>query len=147
MKYTLEQIKGMTLHQRHTLWKNARTRTNPEAREVVRMVEECGLPYSESKALRMDDPITMRMYEIINSPEGKASMIAATERGLPAIDGVDRRLSEELGVDYGGHNMATNTAGVLVAECMERLGYRKTGRKGRLTEGSVAKTGEIFVKR
>ena len=31
---------------------------------------------------------------------------------------IDRRLSEELGVDYGGHNMATNTAGVLVAECM-----------------------------
>jgi hypothetical protein len=74
-------------------------------------------------------------------------MISATESGLPAIDGVDRRLSEELGVDYGGHNMATNTAGVLVAECMQRLGYRKTGRKGKLTEGSVAKTGEIFVRR
>jgi hypothetical protein len=30
---------------------------------------------------------------------------------------------------------------------MQKLGYRKTNRKGKLTEGSVAKTGEIFVKR
>ena len=29
-------------------------------------------------------------------------MIAATEKGLPAISGVDHRLSAELGVNYGG---------------------------------------------
>jgi hypothetical protein len=147
MWYTLDQIRGMTVHQRHVLWKRARTRTDDEARSVVRLIEDCGLPFTESAALAMDDPITIRMYQIINSPEGKAAMIAATERGLPAIDGVDRRLSGELGVDYGGHNMATNTAGILVAECMQRLGYRKARRKGKLSEGSVAKTGELFVKR
>jgi hypothetical protein len=55
---------------------------------------------------------------------------------------------EELGVDYGGDNMATNRAGILFAECcMQRLGYRKSRRKGKLTEGSVAKTGEIFLNR
>jgi hypothetical protein len=51
----------------------------------------------------MDDPITTRMYQI------KAAMIAATKKGLPAINGVDQRLSDDLGVDCGGHNMATNT--------------------------------------
>jgi hypothetical protein len=147
MSYTLDQIRGMTTHQRHTVWKRARTRTDEAAREVVRLIEESGLPYTDHAALTMDDPITIKIYQIVNSPDAKASMIAATERGLPAIDGVDRRLSEELGVDYGGHNMATNRAGILVAECMQRLGYRKSRRKGKLTEGSVAKTGEIFLKR
>jgi hypothetical protein len=78
MKYTLDQIRGMTNHQRHTLWKNARTRNAPE---LVRLIEECGLPYTENAALRMDDPITIRMFQIINSPEGKAAMLAATEKG------------------------------------------------------------------
>jgi hypothetical protein len=147
MEYTPDQIRGMTVHERHRVWKRARSRTDEEAREIVRLIEQSGLPYRDRTAITTDDPITMKMHQIINSPEAKAAMISTTERGLPAIDGVDRRLSEELGLDYGGHNMATNTAGVLVAECMQQLGYRKTGRKGKLTEGSVAKTGEIFLKR
>jgi hypothetical protein len=42
--------------------------------------------------------------------------------------------------------MSTATAGSLVAERMRQLGYRNSGRKGKLPAGSVAKTGEIFVK-
>ncbi len=95
----------------------------------------------------MDDPVTIRMFEIINSAEGRAAMIAATEKGLPAISGVDHRLSAELGVDYGGHNQATQTAGFLVAERVRQLGYRNSGRKGKLPERSIAKTAEIFVKK
>lgn len=93
----------------------------------------------------MNDPITLKMYDIINSDEGIAAMIAATTKGLPAITGVDNRLSQELGVDYGGHNQATATAGALIADCMRGQGYRNSGRKGKVGEGSVAKTAEIFI--
>lgn len=147
MQYTPEKIRGMTVHDRHQLWKNARKRNDDEARELAKLIEECGLPYTENTALTMDDPITLKIFEIVNSEESKVAMIEATERGLPAIDGIDDRLSEELGVDYGAHNMSTNTAGRLVAERMQRLGYRKLNRKGKLRGGRVAQTGEIFVKK
>jgi hypothetical protein len=73
-------------------------------------------------------------------------MIEATEQGLPAICGVESMLSRALGVDYGGHNMTTNIAGRFIAERMQQLGYKNSGRKGKLEEGSVAKTAEIFVR-
>ena len=87
----------MTPHERHVVWKRARTRTDEHAREVTKLIEDSGLPYSDDASLRMDDPVTIR-----NSAEGRAAMIAATEKGLPAISGVDHRLSAELGVNYGG---------------------------------------------
>jgi hypothetical protein len=109
--------------------------------------EECGLPYSEGAALRWDDPIALKIYEIVNSKEAAAAMIEVTEQGLPAICGVEPMLIKALGVDYGGHNMTTNIAGRFIAERMQQLGYKNSGRKGILTEGSVAKSAEIFVKR
>lgn len=146
-QWTLEKIKAMSVHDRHKLWKNARTRTDTDAKNVVRLIEEAGLPYSSDACLTMDDPITLKIYEIIDSNEATAAMIEATERGMPAISGVDRLLSNALGVDYGGHNMSTATAGSFVAERMRHLGYKNSGRKGKLAEGSIAKTAEIFVKR
>jgi hypothetical protein len=147
MPYTLEKVRAWAVEERHRVWKRARSQSDPEARELVKLIEQCGLPYSENAALTMHDPIAIEIYEIVNSEESKIAMIEATNEGKPAIDGIDRRLSEELGVDYGPHNQATNIAGIHVADCMRRLGYRKSNRKGRLTKGSVAKTAEIFVKK
>jgi hypothetical protein len=143
VKYTPEKIKAMSVHDRHTIWKRARTRTDTEAKDIVRLIEQSGLPYSEEACLRGDDPITIKIWEIVE--ENAAAMIEATDKGLPAICGVDRLLSEALGVDYGGHNMATATAGSMVAERMRQLGYKNSGKKGKMPKGSVAKTAEIFV--
>jgi hypothetical protein len=143
VKYTAEKIKAMSVHDRHTIWKRARPRTDPEAKEVTKLIEESGLPYSEEACLRGDDPVTLEIWRIVN--ENSTAMIEATEKGLPAICGVDRLLSEALGVDYGGHNMATATAGSMVAERMRQLGYRNSGKKGKMPPGSIAKTAEIFV--
>jgi hypothetical protein len=146
MNWTPEKIKAMSPSDRHTIWKRARTRQDEEAKKVVRMIEECGLPYSDDRCLTLDDPVTLKMYDIINSRDGIAAMIEATENGLPAIAGVDRRLNDALGVDYGGHNQATATAGSLIADCMHGQGYRNSGRKGKVGEGMVAKTAEIYVR-
>jgi hypothetical protein len=110
------------------------------------LLDNVGLPYSESACLTLDDPITLKIGDMVTSEEGTKALIAATEAGLPTIAGIDRTLSQTLGVDHGGHNMSTATAGSLVAERMRQLGYRNSGRKGKLPAGSVAKTGEIFVK-
>ena len=61
--------------------------------------------------LTMDHPITLRMQQIINSPQGRHAAMSATSAGLPAMAGVDPLLSTALGADYGKHNFATSTAG------------------------------------
>jgi hypothetical protein len=41
---------------RYKLWKNARNKLE-EVKHVVRLIEDCGLPYSEEAALKWNDPI------------------------------------------------------------------------------------------
>jgi hypothetical protein len=145
-KWTMEELKALTPRQRHHLFNNARSANSPEAKELVMLLENAGLPYSEGACLAMDDPITLKIGDLLNSEEGTKALIAATEAGLPAMAGIDRMLSQTLGVDYGGHNMSIATAGSLVAKRMRQLGYRNSEKKGRLPDVSVAKTAEIFVK-
>jgi hypothetical protein len=87
------------------------------------LLENAGRPYSDGACLAMDDPITVKIEDFLNSKEGTKAVIATTAAGLPAIAGIDQTLGQTLGVDYRGHNM-----------------------KGNLPAGSIAKTGEIFVK-
>lgn len=143
--YTKEQLKALRPDQRHTIWIRARTMTTDEAKQLARDIEELGLPYSDPAALRMDDPVTIKMHEIINSAAGRAACINATEDGLPAIAGVDAMLNEALGVEYRGGNMGTQTAGSLVGELMRSLGYSHGGQRP-LPPGCVAKTGAFWVK-
>lgn len=144
--WTIEKLAALTVQKRHNVWKNARTRSEPDAIELVHVIEELGLPYSDSAALTMDDPVTIKMWEIINSDIGKAACIKATADGLPAIAGVDSLLNDALGIDYRGENMATVTAGSLVGELMRSLGY-VLGNQRPLPSGSIAKTGAFWEKR
>lgn len=139
------KLRSMTVHDRHRLWINARKVDTEEAREMVRMIEGLGLPYSEPGSLKSDDPISIKMNEIIFSSEGKAAAIEATKNGLPALAGIDPLLSKALGVDYGSHNDGTIGAGYLVAQMMRMQGYKLSGRKGKLPPTCVAKTAEIYV--
>jgi hypothetical protein len=139
------KLRGMSVHERHRLWINARKIDSDEAKEMVRMIENLGLPYSDPGSLKFDDPIFLKMEEIISSAEGKSAAIEATKKGLPALAGVDPLLSAKLGVDYGAHNDGTINAGFLVAQMMRTQGYKLSGRKGKLPPTCLAKTAEIYI--
>jgi hypothetical protein len=139
------RLRGMSVHDRHQLWINARKIDSDDARKLIQMIEGIGLPYSDPGSLKTDDPIFLKMYEIINSQKAISAAIEATKAGLPALTPMDPMLVEKLGVDYGSHNDATINAGYLVAEMMRSQGYRTSGRKGKLPATSVAKTAEIYV--
>ena len=94
--------------------------------------------------LTMDDPITLRMQQIIDSPQGRHAATAAASAGLPAMAGVDPLLSTALGADYGKHNFATATAGDLVAKLMRSLGYTEAGSRS-LPAHCVAKRAMMWT--
>lgn len=137
------KLTALNPQERLTLWARARTMVTEEAKALTRNIEELGLPYSDLAGLKMDDPATIKMYEIINSKEGRAACIAATDDGLPAIAGVDHMLSQALGVEYQQDNRGTVTAGILVGQMMTYLGYVQVSKRP-LPEGSVAKTGAYW---
>jgi hypothetical protein len=144
---TVEALRGMTVHKRHALYKNAcRLGHTAEGAALKKMIEEAGLPYSEAAALRGDDPITLKMHEIIWSPAGKQAALAATEAGEAAMAGIDPLLQIALGSDYGAHNMATNRAGVITGELMQSLGYRQRAQIP-LPANCVAKSATAWVRR
>lgn len=145
-QWTLGKIRAMSTHDRATLYKRAGERAHtPEGAALKQLIEEAGLPYSDIKALTNDDPVTIAMWQVINSDEGKRLAVEATEQGLPALAHIDPLLQAKLGVDYGSHNMATNRAGILVGDLMISLGYRLIGTKPMPT-GSVAKTAAVWSK-
>lgn len=140
------RLRGLSVADRHKLWKNARASASADGVELTQMIEAIGLPFSDDACLTLDDPITLKMWEIINSPSGKAACLDATKSGLPAIAGVDPMLNEALGVDYRSGNMATVTAGSLVGEFMRSQEYSHGGQRA-LPVGCVAKSGAFWVKR
>jgi hypothetical protein len=83
------------------------------------------------------------MREVIYSNGGRAAALAATKAGLPAMAGIDPMLQEALGSDYGPHNMGTHTAGGIVGELMQSLGYKNVGQKP-LPDHCVAKTAAVW---
>jgi hypothetical protein len=145
MDWTVEKLASKTVHERHQLWMNARSKSTAEAKALVQMIETCGLPFSEAAALKASDPLVQKMIDIINSQVAVKAAIDATEAGLPALQGVDPILSQTLGVDYGPHNRGTLEAGYWVAQMMHSKGYKNSGKKGGLPASCIAKTAEIFV--
>ena len=138
--WTLAELEALSVHDRAQLYKNACRLGHTEKGAALKaLIEEAGLPFSEEACLRNDDPITIKMWEIINSPEGKTAALEAVRAGEPAMLGIDPMLQIALGADYGAHNMGTATAGGLVAEVMRSLGYKLTGHK-KLPRHCVAKT-------
>jgi hypothetical protein len=96
--------------------------------------------------LTLDDPIALKMKDIIFSSEGRKAAVEAAKADLPAMAGIDPLLSAALGSDYGKHNFATATAGDFVAKLMrDELGYTE-GKKGvPLPSHCVAKTGILWI--
>lgn len=142
---TLETLKAMSVHDRAALYKNAcRLGHTPAGAALKKQLEEAGLPFSEDGCLTNDNPITIKMRDIIFAPVGRNACVAAVKAGLPAMAGVDPMLQVALGSDYGPHNMGTQTAGSIVGELMQSLGYKKTGSKP-LPANCVAKTAATWA--
>lgn len=139
-QWTPQKLAAMSVHERAELYRNAcRLGHTPQGAALKTMLEVAGLPFSEDGCLSADDPIYLKMQDLIVSPEGRAAAVAAVKVGLPAMAGVDPLLQVQLGSDYGSHNMGTQTAGSMVAEVMRSLGYKKIG-EASLPSNCVAKT-------
>jgi hypothetical protein len=109
----------------------------------VRLIEESGQDYSDPTGLKLDRPIGRAKTGINNSAEGVAAAIDATNKGLPALQGVDPLLKAGLGKEYEETYEATIQAGYRVAQMMRKHGFVNSGRQARLL-GCVAKSGEIY---
>jgi hypothetical protein len=143
--YSDEQLKAMGASGRHTIYKRARALGTPGALKLCERLDRLGLPYSDDSTVHLDDPIVLKMHEIVNSKEGVDAMLQAFSNGLPPLTGVDPMLAAALGVDYGKHNMTTHTAGAIVAERMTMMGFRKIpGRQKPLPPGCVARSAVMF---
>lgn len=144
MDWTQERITALKPDERGRLHTNARAQGTEAGDALALMIEEAGLPFSEGGGINMDDPLVQAIAAVVQSTEGREACERAVAEGHPAIAGVDPLIADRLGVDYGAHNMTTNSAGFLVAEMMRSLGYRALGRKGKTPPGSVAGSGEMW---
>jgi hypothetical protein len=144
--WTRAKLAARSPEERHGIWKNARAKATPEALELAAVIEDLGIFTPGAGGLKMDDPLTLRMFDIINSAKGRAACIEATDKGQPAIAGVDPMLRATLGEQYSGENRATVAAGVLVGELMRMLGYQHAGER-QMPVGSVATRAAIWLPR
>lgn len=135
--YTLDELKSWTPERRLALYTNAKK--HPDGAYIVQMIDDNGLSLSTSW-MSIHDPVFRQIHDIAWSPEGKRAAVEATEKGWPAISGVDLLLKEKLGDKYRSEDKGTLSAGSVVAEVMRHLGYREAG-TGKCPEGCVAKTG------
>ncbi len=143
--WTLDELKAMSVHQRADLYKNAcRLGHTPDGAALKKAIEEVGLPFSEDAALTGDDPITLRMIEVIYSKAGRAEALKWHADGWPALAGIDPLLQEALGSDYGPRNRGTIKAGEITGALMRSLGYKK-GPERDLPDNCVAKTAATWL--
>jgi hypothetical protein len=136
--YTLEDLRSLSPESRRNLYANAKR--HPEGRYIVDLIEQNGLSLSMPGGLKADDPVYLRIADLVWSPQGREAAIQATKQGIPAVCGVDILLQADLGDQYSSHDQGTNAAGVIVAELMRHLGYKEAG-QGSCPNDCRAKTG------
>ena len=137
-KYTLDDLKMMTAEQRAILHQNAVKHRESGGQEIIDLIDSSGLPLSEG-GMRMSDPAYLKMQDITWSSEGRKAAVEATEKGLPALAGIEPLIVAALGDRYHPHDRGTVNAGFIVGELMRHLGYVED-KEGKMPNGSVAKT-------
>jgi hypothetical protein len=143
--WDLEKLKALPQDKLHSLWRNARPREDVEARRIVSLISENDLLREPDGGLPFDHPIMLEIERICAEPEAINEAVAASESGLPALAGMEYRLRDALGEDYGG-NYTTNHAGRCIAEGMISRGWSKVSQKP-MPPGSVAQSATTFVRR
>jgi len=143
--WTRKSLAERSQNERHAVWRRARALHSAEGNHLARAIEKLGLPYAEAEPLADDDPLKVKIGEIIASPAARSAAIEATLDGLPAMAGIDGLLHDALGQDYRLNAAAVPTAQALVAILMGSLGYVEAGRKP-LPTRCVARDG-VYWKR
>ena len=143
--WTRGKLRERSQNERYAVWKRAKSLHSAEGNHLARAIELLGLPYAEPEPLLADDPLAVRMREIMATPGARSAAVEATLDGLPAMAGIDTLMHEALGETYRLNAAAAPTAEVLTAELMTSLGYAEDGRK-RLPPRHVARSG-VFWKR
>jgi len=143
--WTRPKLRERSQSERYSVWMRARALHSAEGNHLARAIERLGLPYAEPEALGDEDPLMIRMREVMASPAARSAAIEATLDGLPAMAGVDTLLHDQIGEEYRLNPAAVPTAQVLVAALMASLGYVESGAKD-LPARHVARTG-VFWKR
>jgi hypothetical protein len=143
--YTLEDLKLMSPEKRSQLYHNAVERRAKGGQEIIDLISSSGLPL-RSGGMLLSDPVYLKMEEIIWGQEGRKAALAATEKGLPALSGVEPLLMKELGSQYTLHDDGTKNSGSIIAQLMRHLGYTAAG-EVKCPEGGVAKTALKWIPR
>lgn len=136
-------LRARSQNERHQVWKRAKALHSAEGNHLARAIERLGLPYAEPEPLAEDDPLMLRIRQIMADSAARAAAIEATLDGLPAMAGVDVLLHEALGEEYRRNEAAVPAAQKLTAELMTSLGYVEAGRKD-LPARCVARSGAYW---
>lgn len=142
--WTLEELQKLPPEKLQSLYRNAKSMADPEAKKLVTLVDENDLYREADGGLPHDYPIMLEIEEICREPDSVREAIAAAEAGLPALAGMEHRLVAALGKNYGTH-YTTHHAGRCIAEEMLGKGWKKAGQKP-MPEGTVARSATTFVK-
>jgi hypothetical protein len=142
VEWTKERLAALSHDDRHNVWENAK---RLGAEDLVKFIVDSGLPYIDPKGLKLDRPLGRKMSKIINSPQGVAAALTATENGMPALAGIDPMLKAVLKKEYADSHEATIQAGYLVALMMRKKGYEQSGKQGSIQD-CVAKIGLIYTR-
>ena len=141
--WTLSRLRQRSQSERHAVWKRAKGLHSAEGNHLARAIERLGLPYAEPEPLAEDDPLMIRIREIMASPAARSAAVEATLDGMAAMAGIDALLHDALGEDYRRTTAAAPTAQTLTAELMRSLGYVEAGVK-ELPARCIARTGTFW---
>ncbi len=141
--WTRSKLRGRSQNERHAVWRRARALHSAEGNHLARAIELLGLPYAAPEPLGKEDPLSVRMAEIMASPAARSAALESTLDGLPALAGIDILLHESLGEAYRQNPAAVPTAEAMTTALMGRLGYVDAGRK-ELPARCVARTGAFW---
>jgi hypothetical protein len=139
---TLEMLERMSTKERMNLYERARERNSPEADEIIEKLFQHKLLDSAGGGLTRDSDIIQRVEKACRSPEAVRAATNAALAGEAPMAGVDPILCRE--VREYGHFDTTSWAGGFVAEEIEALSWRRSGRKA-LPDNCVAKTAAFFL--
>ena len=80
MEWTKEKLASKSPHERETIYKNAKKKSTPEAIALVKMIEEAGLPYSDTSCPTNDDPLTIAIYDVVHSAPGLRPLLMQSRK-------------------------------------------------------------------
>jgi hypothetical protein len=126
--YTIDDLKTMSAEQRAILYQNAAKQRRDGGQAIMDLIDSSALPLS-SGGMRNSDPAFLKMQDIAWSQEGRKEAIEATEKGLPALAGIEPLIVNALGERYHPHDGGTPNAGYICSgvDAPSRLCRRWTG--------------------